>query len=185
MIGNYYCWLDFGNEPSIVQSRQSCCGCKDFCKETGQALNEGPSPSDPSPGPDVREALEPFREAVQVCVYYEDERGFRHPKYLNEDQLSALTRPLGGFVQGSIGTKQSSSSTSATATETAIEVVARIIDPERWAVLDNYLAETKRKYRGQHAGYDPSAFRDAASLAKSRTILASPEVLQALGAARR
>ena len=82
-----------------------------------------PGSSDPSPGPDVREALAPFLEAVQVCVYYEDERGFRHPKYLNEDQLSALTRPLGGFVQGSIATKQSSSSTPATATETSIDAL--------------------------------------------------------------
>lgn len=82
-----------------------------------------PCSSDPSPGPDVREALAPFLEAVQVCVYYEDERGFRHPKYLNEDQLSALTRPLGGSAQGSIATKQSSSSTPATATETSIDAL--------------------------------------------------------------
>lgn len=82
-----------------------------------------PGSSDPSPGPDVREALAPFLEAVQVCVYYEDERGFRHPKYLNEDQLSALTRPLGGSAQGSIATKQSSSSTPATATETSIDAL--------------------------------------------------------------
>lgn len=45
----------------------------------------------------VREALEPFRDAVQVCVYHEDERGFRHPKYLTEEQLSALSASL---VQG-------------------------------------------------------------------------------------
>jgi len=53
------------------------------------------------------------------------------------------------------------------------EAVARMIDPSRWAVLDGYLADTLRKYKGQHFGYDPEAFKDKASLAKADRILAS------------
>ena len=52
------------------------------------------------------------------------------------------------------------------------ERIARIIDPSSWAVLDGYLAEVKRKYRGQNAEYDPSAFKDKGSLAKAREIRA-------------
>lgn len=52
------------------------------------------------------------------------------------------------------------------------EAVARIIDPSSWAVFDSYLAEVKRKYAGQHAAYDPDAFKDKTSLAKADAILA-------------
>jgi len=118
MIGDYYCWLDFGNEPSIVQSRQSCCGCKDACKETGQALNEGPRPSDPSPGPDVRRRVLDILNAVAPAV--ENLAGHQEQcdmdgvmvkvsrqaldevlNAVNEVALvSALTRPQGGSVLG-------------------------------------------------------------------------------------
>ena len=58
-----------------------------------------------------------------------------------------------------------------TSTEEIREKVARIIDPSSWQVLDSYLAETLRKYAGQHAGYDPDAFKHKASLAKADAIL--------------
>ncbi len=52
------------------------------------------------------------------------------------------------------------------------EALARIIDPSSWRVMDGYLADTKRKYRGKDAGYDPEAFKDKASIAKADAILA-------------
>lgn len=52
------------------------------------------------------------------------------------------------------------------------ETIARIIDPSRWAVLDGYLADMLRKYKGRDCGYDPEAFKDKASLAKADAILA-------------
>lgn len=51
------------------------------------------------------------------------------------------------------------------------EQIARIIDPSSWRVMDSYLAETKRKYAGQHVGWDPEAFKHKESLAKARKIL--------------
>ena len=39
-------------------------------------------------------------------------------------------------------------------------------------MFDSYLADMKRKYAGQDAGYDPLAFKDKASLAKADAILA-------------
>jgi hypothetical protein len=55
------------------------------------------------------------------------------------------------------------------------EQIARIIDPSSWAVFDGYLAQVKRKYRGISAGYDPAQFKDKASMAKAREILAALE----------
>ena len=49
------------------------------------------------------------------------------------------------------------------------EKAARIIDPSRWAVMDDYLAEVRRK---PNVGYDPDNFKDKASLAKADAILA-------------
>ena len=60
-----------------------------------------------------------------------------------------------------------------------VEAVARIIDPARWRVLDGYLADTLRKYKGQNAGYDPEVFKDQASMALAQQIIA----LLALGPA--
>lgn len=56
-------------------------------------------------------------------------------------------------------------------TEDPIELAARIIDPASWMVLDSYLADTKRKYAGQDAAYDPAAFKDRRSMEKARLIL--------------
>lgn len=65
MISDWYCWLDFGSEPSIIQSRQRCCGCKDVCKETGgggalciQGTKSGP------PVPDGREVAATQADAM-------------------------------------------------------------------------------------------------------------------------
>src|SRR6185437_4945094 len=45
------------------------------------------------------------------------------------------------------------------------EAVARLIDPSTWRVLDSYLGDVKRKYKGKDAGYDPAAFKDKKSIA--------------------
>lgn len=80
------------------------------------------TPSDPSPGHDVREALEAARQAIEYSL----DMGGADPagvllQALNrcDAALSALTRPLGGFVQGSIGTKQSTDPEGSSRTETA------------------------------------------------------------------
>lgn len=53
-----------------------------------------------------------------------------------------------------------------------VETVARIIDPSKWAVLDSYLADMLRKYKGEHIGYDPEPFKDKASMAKAQAAIA-------------
>lgn len=55
----------------------------------------------------------------------------------------------------------------------ARERIARIIDPEAWAVMDSYLEQTKRKYRGQNVGWPEDQFKDKASLAKADAIIAA------------
>jgi len=57
--------------------------------------------------------------------------------------------------------------------EDAVERVARIIDPSAWAVMDGYLADTTRKYRGQNVGWPADQFQDKASMGKARAILAT------------
>lgn len=52
------------------------------------------------------------------------------------------------------------------------EQVARIIDPGAWRVMDGYLAEMLRKYKGEKVGYDPEAFKHKGSLAIADSILA-------------
>lgn len=52
------------------------------------------------------------------------------------------------------------------------ETVARIIDPSSWSILDGYLAQAKRKYRGTNTGYDPGAFYDKHSIDKAAAIMA-------------
>ena len=76
--------------------------------------------------PDVREALE---ESSQTLEYLRREArawgkifsvNVDHVLDKNRKALSALTRPLGGFVQGSIATKRSSDPEGSSRTETAI-----------------------------------------------------------------
>jgi hypothetical protein len=55
--------------------------------------------------------------------------------------------------------------------EGVVEAIARLIDPGSWVVLDSYLAEMLRKYKGENAGYNPEAFKDRLSMAKAREIL--------------
>lgn len=55
--------------------------------------------------------------------------------------------------------------------EAAVEALARIIDPSSWRVFDGYLADVKRKYKGQNAAYDPEAFKDKKSMALARSII--------------
>ncbi len=52
-----------------------------------------------------------------------------------------------------------------------IEAMARIIDPSSWRVMDGYLAQMLRKYKGEHIGYDPDAFKHKESMAIARAIL--------------
>jgi hypothetical protein len=57
--------------------------------------------------------------------------------------------------------------------EDVVERVARLLDPSSWRVMDGYLAEVKRKYRGENAGYDPAAFKHKESMAMARAVIAS------------
>jgi len=55
-----------------------------------------------------------------------------------------------------------------------VEELARIIDPSSWAVMDGYLKDMLRKYKGENAAYDPDAFKHKASMKTARAVLASP-----------
>ena len=54
-----------------------------------------------------------------------------------------------------------------------VERAARVIAPSSWAVFDGYLADVKRKYKGQDAAYDPDAFKDRKSMALARAAFAA------------
>jgi len=60
----------------------------------------------------------------------------------------------------------------------SVERVARIIAPTRWAVLDSYLEQTKRKYRGQNCAYDPEEFKDSTSIVTAREILTTMNTIR-------
>ena len=53
------------------------------------------------------------------------------------------------------------------------EVIARIIDPTTWAVMDSYLEQTKRKYAGQNVGWPADQFQHKVSMGKAREIIAA------------
>jgi hypothetical protein len=55
----------------------------------------------------------------------------------------------------------------------AVERVARIIDPSTWETMDGYLEATKRKYRSQNVMWPADQFKDKASMAKAREIIAA------------
>lgn len=55
--------------------------------------------------------------------------------------------------------------------ELTVEAVARIVAPSSWRVMDSYLADMQRKYRGENAGYDPAAFKHKESMALARAVL--------------
>ena len=60
------------------------------------------------------------------------------------------------------------------------EQAARIIDPASWAVMDSYLKQMLRKYKGKHIGYDPEAFKHKESMAIAEALW--PLVQQAIAA---
>lgn len=45
-----------------------------------------------------------------------------------------------------------------------LERMARLLDPIGWRVLDSYLAEMLRKYKGERIGYDAEQFKDKSSM---------------------
>ncbi len=53
-----------------------------------------------------------------------------------------------------------------------VEAVARAIAPSRWEVMDHYLAQTKKKYAGENAAYDPDNFKDRESMATAQAAIA-------------
>lgn len=55
----------------------------------------------------------------------------------------------------------------------AVERVARVLDPGRWAVMDGYLQDTIRKHRGQDVGWPADQFKDAPSMAAATAALAA------------
>ena len=61
-------------------------------------------------------------------------------------------------------------------TDAEAEKIARVLAPRSWEVFDGYLAEMLRKYKGENAAYDPSAFKDKASMSQARAAwAASPD----------
>jgi len=54
-----------------------------------------------------------------------------------------------------------------------IEAMARIIDPSSWRVMDGYLAQMLRKYKGEHIGYDPDAFKHKPSMKIAEKVIAA------------
>jgi hypothetical protein len=68
---------------------------------------------------------------------------------------------------------QSEPRTAAAMGEEKAEKIARIIDPSAWAVMDGYLEQTKRKYRGQNVAWPADQFKHKESMAKARAILAT------------
>lgn len=52
-----------------------------------------------------------------------------------------------------------------------LERMARAIDPSAWRVFDGYLADVKRKYKGEDGAYDPERFKDRRSIAQSQAAL--------------
>jgi hypothetical protein len=54
-----------------------------------------------------------------------------------------------------------------------LAVAPFIIDPSSWRVMDGYLADMLRKYKGQDVGYDPEQFKHKESLAIVDALIAS------------
>jgi hypothetical protein len=79
--------------------------------------------------------------------------------------------PLHFTTPDALSALRHTNSTSAVEDEREVEAVARIIDPSSWRVMDGYLEQTKRKYRGQNVGWPADQYQDKASMAKAREIL--------------
>ncbi len=111
------------------------CGCDPHANKVIESLEEqgvlSTHPPAPAVGPDVREVVayqmvgefaSPDFPSVNITPYKHVANLWRQAG-AEVRELYALTRPLGGSAQGSIATKQSSSSTPATATETSIDAL--------------------------------------------------------------
>ena len=59
-----------------------------------------------------------------------------------------------------------------------VEAVARAIAPSRWEVMDHYLAQTKKKYAGENAAYDPDNFKDRESMATAQAAIAALDAVR-------
>jgi hypothetical protein len=70
---------------------------------------------------------------------------------------------------------------SAMAREDEVEMIARIIAPSAWAVMDSYLEQTKRKYRGGHVGWPADQFQHKESMETARKVLAAIRSIGAEG----
>ena len=75
------------------------------------------------------------------------------------------------LVQAFARHRQATEARMAAAVEADVEKIARIIDPSSWAVMDGYLSDMLRKYKGQNIGYDPDAFKHKQSMATARALL--------------
>ena len=62
-----------------------------------------------------------------------------------------------------------------------IERVARIIDPGAWSVMDRYLEEAKREFRGQNVGWPADQFQHEPSMKKAREIIDALSALSDMG----
>lgn len=58
-------------------------------------------------------------------------------------------------------------------TDPLTEAVARIIDPSSWAVMDSYLADMLRKYKGENAAYDPEQYKHKESMDVAQAAIAA------------
>ncbi|EKS37798.1 hypothetical protein [Afipia clevelandensis] len=123
-------------------------------------------PSDPSPGPDVREAWATLRSELlwQTECNFRQMQGTNWTSFVEQmDQaISALTRPLGGFVQGSIATKQSTDPEGSSRTETALDILEqncwdlRCVDIPTgagdadigWHIVEHHMAPPKERIIG-------------------------------------
>jgi hypothetical protein len=78
-----------------------------------------------------------------------------------------------GATQSALLAIQATEARMAAAVEADVEKVARIIDPSSWAVMDGYLSDMLRKYKGQKIGYDPDAFKDKPSMKIAEKVIAA------------
>ena len=78
-----------------------------------------------------------------------------------------------GATQSALLAIQATEARMAAAVEADVEKVARIIDPSSWAVMDGYLSDMLRKYKGQKIGYDPDAFKHKPSMKIAEKVIAA------------
>ena len=99
-------------------------------------------------------------------------------KYLLDAPKSQCTmmdtcNPATAELQAIARHRQATEARMAAAVEADVEKIARIIDPSSWAVMDGYLSDMLRKYKGQNIGYDPDAFKHKPSMKIAEKVLAA------------